>query len=48
MRMQMINNVSATPNESIVNGADKIIMGRSLINGDIVKNLDKVSKSIKI
>ena len=38
----------STPNESLVNGADKIIMGRSLINGDIVKNLDKVSKSIKI
>ena len=38
----------STPNESLLNGADKIIMGRSLINGDIVKNLDKVSKSIKI
>ena len=36
-----------TPNESLLNGADKIIMGRSLINGDIVKNLDKVSDSIK-
>jgi len=36
-----------TPNESLLNGADKIIMGRSLINGDIVKNLDKVSHSIK-
>jgi hypothetical protein len=32
-----------TPNESLLNGADKIIMGRGLINGDIVKNLDKVS-----
>ena len=37
-----------TPHESLLNGADKIIMGRSLINGDIVKNLDKVSSSIKI
>ena len=36
-----------TPNESLLNGADKIIMGRSLINGDIVKNLDQVSNSIK-
>jgi len=36
-----------TPNESLLNGADKIIMGRGLINGDIVKNLDKVSDSIK-
>ena len=26
-----------TPNESLKNGADKIIMGRSLINGDIMK-----------
>ena len=37
-----------TPNESLHNGADKIIMGRSLINGDIIKNLDKVLNSIKI
>ena len=37
-----------TPNESLLNGADKIIMGRSLINGDIIKNLDKISNSIKI
>ena len=36
-----------TPNESLLNGADKIIMGRSLISGDIIKNLDKVSNSIK-
>ena len=36
-----------TPLESIKNGADKIIMGRSLIGGDIVKNLDKISNSIK-
>ena len=37
-----------TPNESLLNGADKIIMGRSLINGDIIKNFDKISNSIKI
>jgi len=36
-----------TPKESINNGADKIIMGRSLIVGDIEKNLNKVSDSIK-
>ena len=36
------------PYESLLNGADKIIMGRSLIDGDIIKNLDKVSSSIKI
>ena len=36
-----------TPLESIKNGADKIIMGRSLVGGDIVKNLDKISNSIK-
>ena len=37
-----------TPNESLLNGADKIIMGRSLSNGDIIKNLNRVSNSIKI
>ena len=36
-----------TPAESIKNGSNKIIMGRSLINGNIEKNLDKVSNSIK-
>ena len=37
-----------TPKESINNGADKIIMGRSLIkNGDIEENINKVSNSIK-
>ena len=36
-----------TPNESIKNGADKIIMGRSLIKGDIEQNLNKVSDSLK-
>tara|TARA_Y100000590_G_scaffold439940_1_gene564668 strand:- start:339 stop:1025 length:687 start_codon:yes stop_codon:yes gene_type:complete len=36
-----------TPLESISNGADKIIMGRSLIKGNIEENIDKVSNSIK-
>ena len=36
-----------TPSESIKNGANKIIMGRGLIKGDIEKNLNKVSNSIK-
>jgi orotidine-5'-phosphate decarboxylase len=36
-----------TPSESIKNGANKIIMGRSIINGDIEKNLKKVSNSLK-
>lgn len=36
-----------TPAESLQNGSDKIIMGRSLINGDIQKNLEKVLASIK-
>ena len=37
-----------TPIESIKNGADKIIMGRSLINGNINENINKVLASIKI
>ena len=36
-----------TPKESIENGANKIIMGRSLIDGNIEENIDKVSNSIK-
>ena len=36
-----------TPAESIKNGANKIIMGRSLINGNIEENINKVSNSIK-
>ena len=36
-----------TPNESIKNGADKIIMGRSLIKGNIQENLIKVNNSIE-
>ena len=37
-----------TPSESIKNGADKIIMGRSLMKGNIEENIDKVSNSIKV
>ena len=36
-----------TPVESIKNGSDKIIMGRSLIKGNIEENVDKVSNSIE-
>ena len=36
-----------TPLESIRNGSNKIIMGRSLIKGNVEKNIDKVSNSIK-
>ena len=36
-----------TPLESIKNGANKIIMGRSLIKGNIEENIDKESNSIK-
>ena len=36
-----------TPLESIKNGSNKIIMGRSLINGDIEENLNKVFNSLK-
>ena len=36
-----------TPAESIKNGANKVIMGRSLIKGNIQENIDKVSNSIK-
>jgi len=37
-----------TPLESIKNGSDKIIMGRSLIKGNIEENLKKVSDSLNI
>ena len=36
-----------TPLESIKNGANKIIMGRGLIEGDIEKNIENVSNSFK-
>ena len=36
-----------TPLESIKNGSDKIIMGRSLIKGNIEENLNQVVESIK-
>ena len=37
-----------TPMESIKNGSDKIIMGRSLLKGNIEENLKQVAASIKI
>ena len=37
-----------TPMESIKNGSDKIIMGRSLIKGNIEDNLKRVLNSLKI
>ena len=37
-----------SPIESIKNGSDKIIMGRSLIKGNIEENLNQVIASIKI
>ena len=37
-----------TPLESIKNGSDKIIMGRSLIKGNIEENLNQVASSIKM
>ena len=37
-----------TPIESIKNGSDKIIMGRSLMKGNIKENLNQVEESIKI
>ena len=36
-----------SPLESIKNGSDKIIMGRSLIKGNIEENLNQVAESIK-
>jgi len=36
-----------TPAESIKNGSNKIIMGRSLIKGNIEENLNKVINSLK-
>ena len=36
-----------TPSESVKNGANNIIMGRSLISGNIEENINKVSNSIK-
>jgi orotidine-5'-phosphate decarboxylase len=37
-----------SPIQSIKNGASKIIMGRSLIRGDIQKNIARVSNSLKV
>jgi len=39
---------TCTPEDSIKNGSNKIIMGRSLINGNIEENLIKVNSSIKV
>ena len=39
---------TCTPIESIKNGSDKIIMGRSLMKGNVEENLNKVLESIKI
>ena len=39
---------TATPAIAIKNGADAIIMGRSLMKGNIVENLNQVVESIKI
>ena len=36
-----------TPMESLKNGSDKIIMGRSLMKGNIEENLNQVAESIK-
>ena len=37
-----------SPTESIKNGANKIIVGRSIIKGNIEKNIEKISNSIKM
>jgi len=37
-----------SPLESIKNGSNKIIMGRSLIKGNIIENINRVSESLKI
>ena len=37
-----------TPMESLKNGSDKIIMGRSLMKGNIEENLNQIAASIKI
>ena len=37
-----------TPMESLKNGSDKIIMGRSLMKGNIEENFNQVIASIKI
>ena len=38
---------SASPSLALQNGADACIMGRSLLQGDVSKNLEKVLNSIK-
>ena len=39
---------TTTPGLALQNGADAIIMGRSLIKGNIEDNLSRISKSLKI
>ncbi len=39
---------TCTPLESIKNGSNKIIMGRSIIKGNIEENLNKILNSLKI
>jgi len=36
-----------SPKQALNNGANKIIMGRSLLSGDISKNIEKVINSLK-
>ena len=36
-----------SPKQALNNGANKIIIGRSLLNGDINKNIEKVINSLK-
>ena len=37
-----------TPSESIKNGANKIIMGRNIIEGNIEENLNRITNSLKM
>ena len=37
-----------TPEESIKNGANKIIMGRNIIEGNIEENLNRITNSLKM
>ena len=39
---------TCSPSDSIKNGANKIIMGRSLLSGNINENLKKVSDNLKV
>ena len=52
IRMSYDNNYDkqrvCSPIESVKNGSDKIIMGRSLMKGNIEENLNRVTASLKI